>query len=178
MDPAAWKRQPGQGKYARPERERRFLLAAAPPLAAPPQTAQPRLIEDRYLDGTTLRLRRITVGGEQVHKLTQKVRLGAGPAEVATTNTYLTPAEYDRLLVLPAAVLVKTRHLLPVGQTSFVVDEFHGRLAGLWLAEIEVVDLQTPLTLPTWLGREVSHEEAFSGGSLAGNPPPDPTQLR
>ena len=169
-----WQRQPGQGKYARAERERRFRLAAEPPPGG-----QQRLIEDRYVDGTTLRLRRVTVDGEQVHKLTQKVRLGDNdPAEVATTNTYLTPQEYDRLLALPAAVLVKTRRLLPVGPVTFVVDEFHGRLAGLWLAEIEVVDLQAPLALPAWLGREVTHEEAFSGGSLARNYPLDPAPVR
>ena len=166
-DPTQWKRLPGQGAYARAERERRFLVACAPA-----STGQSRLIEDRYLDGMTLRLRRVTVGAEQVHKLTQKIRSGEGPAEVALTNIYLSPQEYERLLVLPAAVLVKTRHLQPVGPVTFVVDEFHGHLEGLWLAEIEVADLQAPLTLPPWLGREVTHVEAFSGGSLARNPPP------
>ena len=169
MEPTDWKRLPGRGKYARPERERRFLLAGPPP-AGPA-----RLIEDRYLDGTTLRLRRVTVGSEQVHKLTQKVRLTGGPAEVAITNTYLTPQEYDRLLALPAAELVKTRRLLGFGQVTWAVDEFHGRLAGLWLAETEVADLQAPLPQPPWLGREVTREEAFTGGWLARNPPP---QLR
>ena len=131
---------------------------------------QSRLIEDRYLDGTTLRLRRVTVGAERVHKLTQKIRLVAGdPAEVATTNTYLGPQEYQALVVLPAAVLVKTRHLQ---ETGFVVDEFHGPLQGLWLAEIEVVDLQGPLRRPAWLGHEVTHEERYSGGTLARQNPP------
>lgn len=169
VEPAAWKRLPGQGKYARAERERRFLLASAPPPPAGPS----RVIEDRYLDGTTLRLRRVTVGAERVHKLTQKVRPGDDPAEVAITNIYLPAQEYARLLVLPAAVLVKTRHLYPVGPVTFVVDEFHGHLTGLWLAEIEVPDVHAPLALPAWLGREVTHDDRFSGGSLARNAPPD-----
>ena len=45
-----------EGKYARIERERRFLLAGPPPAAA--VTAR-RRITDRYLPGTRLRLRRI-----------------------------------------------------------------------------------------------------------------------
>jgi hypothetical protein len=44
------------GKYARVERERRFLLAGPPP--APAVTAS-RRITDRYLPGTRLRLRRV-----------------------------------------------------------------------------------------------------------------------
>src|SRR5947208_1185160 len=45
-----------EGKYARIERERRFLLADPPPSAA--VTGRHR-ITDRYLPGTRLRLRRI-----------------------------------------------------------------------------------------------------------------------
>ena len=112
-----------------------------------------------------MRLRRVTVGAERVHKLTQKIRLVANdPAEVATTNIYLEPHEYQAMLLLPAAVLVKTRYAQEAG---FVIDEFHGPLHGLWLAEIEVVDLQAPLRLPAWLGQDVTHEERYSGGALA-----------
>jgi hypothetical protein len=42
------------GKYARVERERRFLLPAPPAAAV---AVAPRRIYDRYLTGTRLRLR-------------------------------------------------------------------------------------------------------------------------
>ena len=45
-----------QGKYARVERERRFLLAGPPPASA---VTVSRRITDRYLPGTRLRLRRV-----------------------------------------------------------------------------------------------------------------------
>ena len=35
------------------------------------------------------------------------------------------------------------------------------------LAEVEVAYLDAPLSLPRWVGREVSSEDAFSGGVLA-----------
>ena len=162
-DASAWQRQPGQGRYARPERERRFLLASDPPAGDALRT-----IEDRYLDGTRLRLRRVTGAGSPVFKLTQKVRLSAeDPAEVALTNTYLSAEEYDVLAGLPGRVLTKTRRVCRVEEWDFVVDAFQGRLSGLLLAEVEVDDLHAQLPRPPWLGREVTHEDRYSGGALA-----------
>ncbi|MCW2776665.1 MAG: hypothetical protein JWN17_390 [Frankiales bacterium] len=155
-----WLRVPGQGSYARPERERRFLLSADPPALR-----DVRLLEDRYLDGLRLRLRRVTGDGEAVHKLTQKVRLGAGPAELSLTNLYLDAGEHARLVHLPGADLRKTRGRCP--GSPFVVDVFTGRHAGLRLAEAEVDDLAARLHLPDWIGREVTDDERYTGGALA-----------
>jgi CYTH domain-containing protein len=154
-----WRRTPGQGKYARPERERRFVVTGDPG-----RLEDSRLIEDRYLDGGTLRLRAIRGGGEQVFKLTQKVRPRAeDPAVVAITNLYLSEDEYRMLLILPGADLTKTRSLCE----GFAVDVFHGSLEGLRLAELEVEDLGAPGDLPAWIGAEVTSDDGFSGGVLA-----------
>jgi CYTH domain-containing protein len=158
-----WRRSPGSGRYARPERERRFLVVGSPPREGPA-----RLIEDRYLTGTSLRLRRVRVGGDTVHKLTQKVRVrGDDPFEVALTNTYLERAEYALLRELPAGVLRKTRYICDVEGVRFAVDEFHGALAGLLLAEVEVTSSDQLLPAPRWRGAEVSHDDRYSGGRLA-----------
>lgn len=125
-------------------------------------------IEDRYIDGTSLRLRRVTVDGETVWKLTQKVRADPDdPTSVAITNLYLTSDEYDVFALLPAAPLRKVRHVCPVDGTRFVVDVFRGELAGLRLTEVEVADLTAPLALPDWMGEEVTHDDRYSGGQLA-----------
>lgn len=167
-DATRWRRLPGEGRYARPERERRFLVQGD----GPPRDRSSRLIEDRYLTGTTLRLRRVSAGFEAVHKLTQKVRRQPeDPAEVALTNLYLSEAEYALLGELPAAVLTKTRSVCEFGGRAFVLDEYHGRLAGLQLAEVEVDELGASLALPTWIGSEVTHDERFSGGFLAAASP-------
>jgi CYTH domain-containing protein len=153
-----WRRTPGTGKYARPERERRFVVTEVPePLE------HGRLIEDRYLDGGTLRLRAVRGDGAPVYKLTQKVRAGVGPAEVSITNLYLSEDEYRMLVALPGSDLVKTRSLCQ----GFAVDVFHGPLEGLVLAELEVEDLQAELDLPDWICCEVTHDDTFSGGALA-----------
>ncbi len=158
-----WRRSPGVGRYAWPERERRFTV-----LGDVPGLHDPRTIEDRYLDGTRLRLRHVRVWDQSVFKLTQKVRTRAeDPAEVAITNTYLDRAEYDVFAALPAAVLRKTRSLVTHGHVSFAVDQFEGPLAGLVLAEVEVEEVDAVIDLPAWIGREVTRDDRYSGASLA-----------
>jgi CYTH domain-containing protein len=162
-DPTAWLREPGHGQYARPERERRFLTRAAVPAGG-----ADRLIEDRYLIGMRLRLRRVTREGRSVHKLTQKVRtVESDPAEVFITNIYLSEAEYAGLMDLPGLTVVKRCSVVQAPSHSFVVDDFHGALEGLRLAEVEVQDLAEPVALPEWLSTEVTDDDRFSGGSLA-----------
>lgn len=162
-NPVHWTREPGRGKYARPERERRFLVQDEVPSGE-----AARLVEDRYLDGTRLRLRRVTLGGQSVHKLTQKVRpVESDPSEVLITNMYLSEDEYSFLSTLPGSVVVKTRAVVTTTTHQFVVDEFHERLQGLRLAEVEVADLDESLDLPRWLGDEVTYDNRFSGGHLA-----------
>jgi hypothetical protein len=101
------------GKYARVERERRFLLAR-PPLTS--TAAASRRITDRYLAGTRLRLRRAesTHCGACEFKLTQKVPAQRpGHVQGLITNIYLSQAEYELLACLPAATLSKTRLSVP-----------------------------------------------------------------
>lgn len=154
------------GKYARIERERRFLLAGPP---APSSVTATRVITDRYLVGTRLRVRRAErpdVGGCEL-KLTQKVPAGQpGAVQGLITNTYLSPAEYDLLASLPAAVLSKTRFSVP----PLGVDVFEGPLQGLVLAEAEFTGDQEALVFvpPPECVAEVTDDARFTGGRLVG----------
>jgi hypothetical protein len=64
-----------EGKYARVEGERRFLLAGPPPVSA---VTSSRRITDRYLPGMRLRVRPLECldSGACELKLTQKVPAG------------------------------------------------------------------------------------------------------
>jgi CYTH domain-containing protein len=164
MSDASWLREPGRGKYARLEREPRVVLAALPDGLGPA-----RHIEDRYLDGTSLRVRRMSDDdGAVVHKLTQKVRRDADdPSVVAITNVYLTAEEFALLGGLPGQSLRKVRRAGSWGGRTWAVDEILGRWQGLVLAELELGDDETsPSSLPD--GLDVTHDDRFSGGALAG----------
>jgi CYTH domain-containing protein/GNAT superfamily N-acetyltransferase len=153
-------------KYARVERERRWLLSTAPDLATATRTLE---IRDRYLRGTRLRLREVSeADGTVVRKLGHKVRLGDGPGEVACTSIYLDDTEWDLLASLPADVLEKRRTVLPVAGGAVAVDVFGGHLVGLVLAEIDSPggqSLDLPASFPS-MG-EVTDDEVFTGAALA-----------
>jgi CYTH domain-containing protein len=150
-------------KYARVERERRFLLDDVPDGAVLRTTR----IVDRYIVNTGLRLRRAeenTESGEQtVHKLTQKLaRPGGGPGLI--TTIYLSESEYEALAAIPAERLAKTRLSIP----PFGIDVFESVLRGLLLAEIEFEtdDDMLAFSAPGWAIAEVTDDVRFTGGQL------------
>ncbi|MCF2530748.1 hypothetical protein [Yinghuangia soli] len=81
------------------------------------------------------------------------------------SSLYLSRAEYEALAVLPAAVLVKTRHSVP----PFGVDVFGGPLDGLVLAEAEfTTDAEARSCGPPPAAvAEVTADRRFTGGRLA-----------
>lgn len=125
-------------------------------------------IHDWYIVDTRLRLRRVDDGRSQVFKLAQKVRTDPGdPDTVSLTNMYLDRGEYEVIRQLPGRELHKTRwHVMHEGR-RVAVDEFHGRLRGLVLAEIELQPEEERLALPPFAIEDVTSDDRFSGGSLA-----------
>lgn len=156
-------RPPGEGRYAKVEREQRWTVDQLPADARPAGE-----ILDRYIIGTSLRLRRVETEQGVTLKLGQKVRTDPGDAEVVKlTNIYLSATEYTVLAALPAAVLRKTRWKLRCDGVTIAIDEFHGRLGGLLLAEVELGIDETRLATPGFAVRDVTNDDRFSGGALA-----------
>ena len=156
-------RRPGQGRFARIEREQRWICASVPA-----DVWAAASIVDRYIDGTRLRLRRSESTEGVVYKLGQKVRGEAtDPETVSLTNMYLSADEYEALLVLPAAELNKTRSRAAWADRTVAIDRFHGRLDGLVLAEVELAPGEDRVSPPPWTRRDVTNDDRFSGGALA-----------
>jgi CYTH domain-containing protein len=156
---------PGKSQqYAKPERERRFLLAELP-VGEIERTTN---ITDRYFLGTRLRLRLMLetrgVATRTYYKLTQKIPApDGGPGLLSTT--YLNEEEFALLSTLPGSVLRKTRYSIP----PFGVDVFDSPLGGLILAECEFDDDATMQSFipPAWILAEVTFDSRFTGGRLA-----------
>jgi CYTH domain-containing protein len=85
----------------------------------------------------------------------------------------LADAKELMLLCLPG-VISKTRYIVPVtgeglpvtGERKWEVDVFHGRLEGLVLAEIELGDEHEPVSLPNWIGEEVTGQPQYYNANM------------
>ena len=148
-------------KYARLERERRWLVDA---LKLPPLEPLPRKrIEDSYLTDTRLRLRRVTDGSGTVYKLCKKY--GKQGSAEAIVNIYLSRTEYDVLNAVAGRRLEKRRYALPEG----VLDVFGGALTGLFIFEVEFGREREALSFvpPDFVTSEVTGVPCYAGASLA-----------
>jgi adenylate cyclase len=64
------------------------------------------------------------------------------------------------------AVLTKVRHLVPLGEHTFEVDEFTDFLQGLIVIEVELTRENEDFPHPDWLGLEVTHDIRYKNALL------------
>ena len=66
-------------------------------------------------------------------------------------------------------LIEKTRYIVDAGKgLRWEVDVFHGRHEGLVVAEIELPTEDTPYTLPSFIGEEVTGNPAYYNSVLSG----------
>lgn|ERR1051325_7652871 len=58
-------------------------------------------------------------------------------------------------------VIEKTRHHIVADDHEWVVDEFHGLLSGVFLAEVELPHEDAAFTRPDWVGKEVTGVDRY-----------------
>lgn len=68
-------------------------------------------------------------------------------------------------LCLPG-VIDKHRHIVPYQGYEWEIDEFHGDLEGLTLAELEVPCANAQFALPPFIGKEVSGDRRYYNSQL------------
>jgi CYTH domain-containing protein len=160
---------PAASKYARLERERRYLLQDLPEglTRASPHTQ----ITDNYITGTRLRLRKVRE--PQTNKWTVKLtqKFAPDPADLSRTiitNIYLNALEVEMLGVSDANEIRKNRYPFDFEGRRFTVDMFLGDLFGLVLAEVSFATDEelNNYPQPPFAIAEVTNDELFSGGKL------------
>ena len=158
-----------ESKYARVERERRYLLRDLPEGLT---RADPHLqITDNYITGSRLRLRkaRDPRTNKWIVKFTQK--FAPNPTDLSRTvitNTYLNALEAEALSIFNSNEIRKNRYKFEFEGRAFAVDMFLGDLFGLVLAEVsfETDDELDRFPKPPFALVDVTNEELFSGGRL------------
>ena len=160
---------PESSKYARVERERKFLLDRLPEELTP---ASPHVqITDNYITGTRLRLRKIRdpQTNKWTLKLTQKFALNKSDlSRTILTNVYLNATEYNTLAVFEANEIRKNRYSFENAGDKYGIDLFLGDLLGLILAEIsfESDEELEQFEQPAFAFAEVTNSEMFTGARL------------
>ena len=121
--------------------------------------------------------RKFLVVGDYQTPATEQVRITQGYLSVDTGRTvrirrwgdcgFLTIKEVELLLPLCLpGIIDKTRWLVPFGEFTFEVDEFHGDNAGLVVAEIELPTADAVFEKPDWLGQEVTGDRRYYNSQL------------
>ena len=161
---------PAESKYARVERERRYLLQDLPEGLT---RADPHLqITDNYISGTRLRIRKVRDprSNKWTVKFTQK--FAPNPADFSRTiitNIYLNALEAETLAMFDANEIRKNRYSFEFEGRRFSVDMFLGDLFGLVLAEVsfETDDELENFAKPPFAIAEVTNNKLFTGGELS-----------
>ncbi len=160
---------PTESKYARVERERRYLLQDLPEGLT---RSSPHVqITDNYLTGTRLRLRKVREPrtNKWTVKLTQK--FAPDPKDFSRTiitNIYLSALEVETLGISDANEIRKNRYPFEFAGRKWSVDMFLGDLFGLVLAEVsfETDEELDSFPKPPFAVADVTNVELFTGGRL------------
>jgi CYTH domain-containing protein len=159
-----------ESKYARIERERRYVLQDLPEGLT---RVDPHLqITDNYITGTRLRLRKVRDPrtNKWTIKFTQKFAPDADDlSRTIITNTYLNALEADTLSIFNGNEIRKNRYQFQSGGKNFAIDMFLGDLFGLVLAEVsfETDEELDSFPQPSFAVADVTNNELFSGGKLS-----------
>jgi CYTH domain-containing protein len=158
-----------ESRYARVERERRYLLRDLPEGMT---RAEPHLqITDNYITGTRLRIRKVREprSNKWTVKFTQK--FAPDPNDLSRTiitNTYLNALEAEVFASYNTNEIRKNRYPFEFEGRKFSVDMFLGDLFGLVLAEVsfETDEELDNFPKPPFALVDVTNEPLFSGGRL------------
>ena len=158
-----------ESKYARVERERRYLLRDLPEGLS---RADPHLqITDNYITGSRLRLRKVR--DPRTNKWTVKFTQKFAPdpndlSRTIITNIYLNALEAETLSVFNSNEIRKNRYPFEFEGRKFGIDMFLGDLFGLVLAEVsfDTDDELDNFPMPSFALADVTNELLFSGGRL------------
>ena len=159
-----------ESKYARIERERRYLLRDLPEGMT---RADPHLqITDNYMTGSRLRLRKVREprSNKWTAKLTQKFAPDQYDlSRTIITNIYLNALEAETFASLfNSNEIRKNRYHFEFEDRKFSADMFLGDLFGLVLAEVSFDTDEELDNFPTppFALADVTNEPLFTGGRL------------
>jgi adenylate cyclase len=146
------------------EIERKFLVKAD----AWRGKGKGQLIRQGYLNKDPDRTIRVRASGDEAVITIKSRTVGASKLEFEYP---IPPQDAEELLRLCIPSLIeKTRFRIWHVDHEWEVDDFLGDNRGLVVAEVELEREDEPLTLPDWVGREVTDDPRYFNSSLSEEP--------
>ena len=122
-----------------------------------------------YLSTVKERTVRVRTAGDKAFFTVKGITVGASRSEyeyeipVGDANEML-----DRLCERP--LIEKTRYRISHAGLVWEIDEFESENRGLIIAEVELKDEQQSVTLPGWVGKEVTGDPRYFNANLVAKP--------
>jgi adenylate cyclase len=122
-----------------------------------------------YLSTVKERTVRVRTAGSKGFITVKGITVGATRSEyeyeiaLADANEML-----DRLCERP--LIQKTRYRIPFGSLVWEVDEFEGENHGLITAEVELKSEDQAVSIPEWVGQEVTGDTRYFNANLVAHP--------
>ena len=126
-------------------------------------------IRQAYLASSGKASTRVRIRGDGTATLTIKSR----PADLRRLELEfpIPVLQAEALMQLrEGSIIEKTRHLVPCGALAWEIDVFSGENDGLIIAEIELKDVDQPVEIPRWIGREVTAQPQYYNSFLVKQP--------
>jgi adenylate cyclase len=124
----------------------------------------PSKIQQAYLYSSTEKTIRVRTKGDKGFLTIKGATKGISRQEFE----YEIPIqEAEEMIKLFAEkLIIKQRYEIIVSNHLWEIDEFHGKLEGLILAEVELKDENEVFEIPVWVVEEVSHDPQYYNSNL------------
>lgn len=127
------------------------------------------LYRQGYLSTVPERSVRVRLAGDKGYLTIKGIAVGVSRVEYE----YEIPVDeagelLDHLCEHP--LIEKTRYRVECNDLTWEIDEFDGANAGLIVAEVELEKEDQAVTLPDWIGAEVTGDARYYNASLVSNP--------
>lgn len=144
------------------EIERKFLVDKEKWAAV--KKSAPKTIVQAYIVNTSEKTVRVRIKGTKGFLTIKGATVGISRSEFE----YEIPLEDAKQIIAQFAekVIDKERYEIKIGNHIWEIDEFHGKLEGLVLAEIELESEDEHFKKPEWVTEEVSTDPAYFNAKL------------
>ncbi len=126
------------------------------------------IIKQGYLNSNPERIVRVRISNDKGMLTIKSKNIGITRQEFEYAIPFDEATELIKLCEKP--IIEKVRNIVHLDTQVWEIDEFGGENEGLVLAEIELESETTKVSIPSWIGEEVSSDAKYYNSNLIKHP--------